>query len=85
MDDRAPQIQRRHHHFSFAPYRPRRPRCHRDAWETVGAKSVDALKAETLPARSGKAAALDLGKPLSETEAIAHMASWRARIRSSPR
>ncbi len=42
--------------------------------ETVGAKSVDALMAETLPASIRQAAPLDLGKPLSETEAIAHMA-----------
>ena len=42
--------------------------------ETVGAKSVDALMTETLPASIRQAAPLDLGKPLSETEAIAHMA-----------
>src|SRR5512133_3481274 len=42
--------------------------------ETVGAKSVDALMAETLPASIRQTAPLDLGKPLSETEAIAHMA-----------
>lgn len=41
--------------------------------ETVGAKSVDALMAETLPASIRQAAPLDLGKALSETEAIAHM------------
>lgn len=41
--------------------------------ETVGAKSVDALMAETLPASIRQAVPLDLGKPLSETEAIAHM------------
>src|SRR5438309_5998439 len=41
--------------------------------EIVGAKSVDALMAETLPASIRQAAALDLGKPLSETEALAHM------------
>src|ERR1700754_2532363 len=41
--------------------------------ETVGAKSVDALMAETLPASIRQVAPLDLGKPLSETEAIAHM------------
>lgn len=41
--------------------------------EAVGAKSVDALMAETLPASIRQAAPLDLGKPLSETEAIAHM------------
>src|SRR5258707_445457 len=42
--------------------------------ETVGAKSVDALMAETLPASIRQAAPLDRGKPLSESEAIAHMA-----------
>ncbi|MCS3758394.1 aminomethyl-transferring glycine dehydrogenase [Bradyrhizobium centrosematis] len=42
--------------------------------EAVSAKSVDALMAETLPASIRQAAPLDLGKPLSETEAIAHMA-----------
>ncbi|KYG24927.1 glycine dehydrogenase [Bradyrhizobium sp. AT1] len=42
--------------------------------ETVGAKSVDALMAETLPASIRQAAPLDLGKAFSETEAIAHMA-----------
>ncbi|MBR0826738.1 aminomethyl-transferring glycine dehydrogenase [Bradyrhizobium manausense] len=42
--------------------------------ETVGAKSLDALMAETLPASIRQATPLDLGKALSETEAIAHMA-----------
>src|ERR1700754_621315 len=42
--------------------------------ETVSAKSVDALMAETLPASIRQAAPLDLGKAFSETEAIAHMA-----------
>src|ERR1700745_2372882 len=42
--------------------------------ETVGAKTVDALMAETLPASIRQAAGLDLGNLLSETEAIAHMA-----------
>ncbi|MGY8636766.1 aminomethyl-transferring glycine dehydrogenase [Bradyrhizobium sp. 14AA] len=46
--------------------------------EAVGAKSVDALMAETLPASIRQAAPLDLGKPLSETEAIAHMAELAA-------
>jgi glycine dehydrogenase len=41
--------------------------------ETVGARSLEALMAETLPASIRQAAPLDLGKPLSETEAIAHM------------
>jgi glycine dehydrogenase len=42
--------------------------------ETVSARSVDALMAETLPASIRQAAPLDLGKAFSETEAIAHMA-----------
>src|SRR3954464_8696835 len=42
--------------------------------EAVGANSVDALMAETLPASIRQAAPLDLGKPLSENAAIAHMA-----------
>lgn len=41
--------------------------------EAVGAKSVDALMAETLPASIRQASPLDLGRALSETEAIAHM------------
>ena len=53
--------------------------------ETVGAKSVDALMSETLPASIRQTTPLDLGKPLSETEAIAHMAELAARTRSSPR
>ncbi|MBR0718356.1 aminomethyl-transferring glycine dehydrogenase [Bradyrhizobium liaoningense] len=46
--------------------------------ETVGAKSLDALMAETLPASIRQAAPLDLGKALSETEAIAHMSELAA-------
>jgi glycine dehydrogenase len=46
--------------------------------ETVGAKNLDALMAETLPASIRQAAPLDLGKPLSETEAIAHMGELAA-------
>jgi glycine dehydrogenase len=41
--------------------------------ETVGAKSLDALMAETLPSSIQQKAPLDLGVPLSETEALAHM------------
>src|ERR1700745_4001328 len=41
--------------------------------ETVGAKTVDALMAETLPASIRQAAGLDLGPALSELEALAHM------------
>src|SRR3954454_17220734 len=46
--------------------------------ETVGARSVDALMAETLPASIRQTTPLDLGKPLSETEAIAHMGELAA-------
>src|SRR3954465_1895322 len=46
--------------------------------ETVGARSVDALMGEPLPASIRQATPLDLGKPLSETEAIAHMAELAA-------
>src|SRR3984893_7917944 len=41
--------------------------------ETVGAKSLDALIAETLPSSIRQKAPLDLGPALSETEALAHM------------
>jgi glycine dehydrogenase len=46
--------------------------------ETVGAKSLDALMAETLPASIRQKAPLDLGPPLSETEALAHMTALAA-------
>ena len=41
--------------------------------ETVGAKSLDALMAETLPSSIRQKSPLDLGAPLSESEALAHM------------
>ena len=41
--------------------------------ETVGAASLKALMAETLPSSIRQIAPLDLGPPLSETEALAHM------------
>src|SRR3982075_768593 len=41
--------------------------------ETVGAKSLSALMAQTLPSSIRQQAPLDLGTPLSETEALAHM------------
>ena len=41
--------------------------------EAVGAKSLDALMGETLPASIRQKAPLDLGRALSETEALAHM------------
>src|SRR5450755_1827585 len=46
--------------------------------ETVGAKSLNALMAETLPASIRQKAPLDLGLPLSETEALAHMTALAA-------
>src|ERR1700755_444644 len=41
--------------------------------ETVGATSLGALMAETLPSSIRQQAPLDLGRALSETEALAHM------------
>src|SRR5258707_11123008 len=41
--------------------------------ETVGAKSLAALMGETLPKAIRQKAPLDLGRALSETEALAHM------------
>src|SRR3984893_11091427 len=41
--------------------------------ETVGANSLTTLMAETLPSTIRQQAPLDLGKALSETEALAHM------------
>src|ERR1700716_163416 len=41
--------------------------------ETVGAKSLSALMAQTLPSSIRQKTPLDLGAPLSETEALAHM------------
>jgi glycine dehydrogenase len=41
--------------------------------ETAGAKSLDALMAETLPSSIRQKTPLDLGRALSETEALAHM------------
>src|SRR5713226_6519900 len=46
--------------------------------ETVGAKSLNALMAETLPSSIRQQAPLDLGMPLSETEALVHMAELAA-------
>ncbi|WP_213738550.1 aminomethyl-transferring glycine dehydrogenase [Bradyrhizobium sp. dw_411] len=41
--------------------------------ETVGAKSLGELMAQTLPSPIRQTAPLDLGTPLSETEALVHM------------
>src|SRR5712671_234023 len=46
--------------------------------ETVGAKSLGALMGETLPSSIRQRAPLDLGTPLSETEALAHMTKLAA-------
>src|SRR3954470_21198058 len=46
--------------------------------ETVGAKSLTALMDETLPASIRQKAPLDLGRALSETEALAHMSELAA-------
>src|SRR4029450_586966 len=47
--------------------------------ETVGAKSLGALMAQTLPSSIRQQAPLDLGPALSETEALAHMRELAAR------
>ncbi len=47
--------------------------------ETVGAKSLAALMGETLPSSIRQNAPLDPGDPLSETEALKHMAKLAAR------
>src|SRR5258708_8924437 len=46
--------------------------------ETVGAKSLTALMGETLPSAIRQRAPLDLGRALSETEALAHMGELAA-------
>ena len=47
--------------------------------ETVGAKSLDVLMGETLPSSIRQKTPLNLGPPLSETEAMAHMSELAAR------
>jgi glycine dehydrogenase len=49
--------------------------------ESVGAKSLEALMAETLPSSIRQKAPLDLGTALSETEALAHMRKLAAQNR----
>ena len=46
--------------------------------ETVGAKSLEALMAETLPSSIRQQAPLDLGTALSETDALSHMRALAA-------
>jgi glycine dehydrogenase len=48
---------------------------------SVGAKSLDALISETLPDSIRQDASLDLGRALSETEALAHMNELAAQNR----
>ncbi|MGY4311564.1 aminomethyl-transferring glycine dehydrogenase [Bradyrhizobium sp. JR3.5] len=50
--------------------------------ETVGAASLQALMNETLPASILQKAPLDLGRALSETEALAHMSELAAQNRT---
>jgi glycine dehydrogenase len=47
--------------------------------QTVGASSLGALMAETLPASIRQQVPLDLGRALSETEALAHMSELASR------
>ncbi len=49
--------------------------------EAVGAKSLGGLMSETLPASIRQSAPLDLGRALSETEALAHMRGLAAQNR----
>ncbi|HTO68190.1 MAG TPA: aminomethyl-transferring glycine dehydrogenase [Bradyrhizobium sp.] len=49
--------------------------------ETVGAKSLGQLMNETLPGAIRQKAPLDLGRPLSETEALLHMRALAAQNR----
>jgi glycine dehydrogenase len=49
--------------------------------ETVGATSLSALMGETLPASIRQKAPLDLGRAMSETEALAHMTELAAQNR----
>src|ERR1700760_396592 len=46
--------------------------------ETVGAKSLGELMSQTLPSTIRQKAPLDLGRALSETEALAHMSELAA-------
>src|ERR1700710_509905 len=46
--------------------------------DSVAAKSLSALMGETLPSSIRQRKPLDLGKPLSETEALAHMSGLAA-------
>src|ERR1700744_6714882 len=49
--------------------------------KTVGAASLSALMAETMPASIRQSTPLDLGRALSETEALAHMRALASKNR----
>src|SRR5438477_13174862 len=49
--------------------------------ETVGAKNLGQLMSETLPPAIRQKGPLDLGRPLSETEALVHMRALAAQNR----
>ena len=53
--------------------------------EAVGSKSLDALMDETLPSSIRQKAPLDLGRAMSETEALAHMSELATQTSYSPR
>src|SRR6201994_4539293 len=69
-DDAATSFVRRH----IGPS----PRDVQAMLETVGATSLDALMDETLPSSIRQKAPLDLGRALSESEALAHMGELAA-------
>jgi glycine dehydrogenase len=69
-DDAATSFVRRH----IGPS----PRDVQAMLEAVGAKSLEALIGETLPASIRQQTPLDLGRALSETEALAHMSKLAA-------
>ena len=71
--DRAPQTRRRAAATFVRRHIGPSPRDVAAMLETVGANSLGALMAETLPSSIRQKAPLDLGTPLSETEALAHM------------
>ncbi len=70
LDDAATSFARRH----IGPS----PRDVAAMLETVGAKSVSELMAQTLPGAIRQTAPLDLGPALSETEALSHMRALAA-------
>src|SRR6202051_4572132 len=70
LNEAAPNFVRRH----IGPS----PRDIKAMLETVGAKSLSALMGQTLPSSIRQQAPLDVGRALSETEALAHMGELAA-------